>query len=127
MKTVTFRGIFANIYVGQAAYSGAPYSFKTKLEVKPGDEVVVDTQAGLAVVKVQFIDSVPSEKATRWAFGFVDREALEALKKADYERSLIVQQLRARLKARKEADAFAALRDEPEAAGLLERLAELDQ
>jgi hypothetical protein len=107
----TFKGVFANHYVGESMgqYGGNGYSFKTNLDVGADDEVVVECAAGLAVVKVLYLDDVPSPKATCWAFAKVDREALQELKDADAKRALITRKLDAKLKARKETGQYAEL------------------
>jgi hypothetical protein len=121
----TFKGVFANHYVGESMgqYGGNGYSFKTNLDVKADDEVLVECAAGLAVVKVLYMDDVPSPKATCWAFAMIDRDALQGLKDADAKRALLTRKLDAKLKARKETGRYAELaKEDPEAARLLEEL-----
>jgi hypothetical protein len=114
--------------------SGKEYSFKTLLEVKVGEKVVVECATGFQVCTVTSVRDGSSPNATAWAFQRVDQGHLAFLKgREESMRGMsnrareIRKDLEARLKAREAADRYAQLtRDDKVARDLYVELQSLE-
>ena len=107
------------------SYQSKPYSYKTVLDVKIGDLVIIQVYNTYAVGKVTKVSSIPNKTATKWAIQKVDVELGESLLKKAEERAEIVAALDLKLKAKAETSKYDVLADDPEAAELLKKLREL--
>lgn len=123
----TFKGFFVNA-IARDMIGPKDYSFKTNMDVKQDDVLVVDSAAGLAVVKVMSVDEVPDKKASKWAFQMVDVAALQEILNREARREVITAKLEEKLRARKEVDRYAHLAEtDPEAAEFLKELQDMDK
>lgn len=56
-------------------YTGTSYSYHTDIDLKAGDEVIVETNDGFQVVMVT--GTLPCEKATAWVVQKIDKDDWE--------------------------------------------------
>jgi len=117
--------------VFQGNYYEKEYSYKTDLDLKAGDKVVVDTpNNGLQIVtvtKVRGLTASQLSKASKWVIQCIDMAAYEErMRKAE-----IAQEIRNKLRQRKDAVEEALIyqrlaKDDPEINKLLQELSEVD-
>jgi hypothetical protein len=103
------------------------YDYKTDLDLKVGDKVVVDTQFGLSIATVHMSTSTKLDKATKFVVTKIDldehEERVEKAKKAEEVREL----MEARLKEIEEIKKYEELaKDDPKMAELVKQLKELE-
>ena len=107
------------------SFRSKPYSYKTVLDVKVGDLVIVQVYDVYGVGEVTKVSSIPNKTATKWAIQKVDVELGEKLLRKAQEREEIIAALDAKLKARSQTAKYDVLSDDPEAADLIKKLNEL--
>lgn len=107
-----------------STYAGTQYHYLTDLDLKVGDEVIVDSPSqGLVVVQIASLLGAIEGKATKWVIQKVDTETHKRREEAERQRKVIETKLRAIQKTFDETKKWEYLAEQsPEAAALLREL-----
>lgn len=109
---------------GLSACGSKNYHYKTNLNLKKDDLVVVETQHGYGVAEVskeEITDPNQVQLATRWIIGVLDLRELEAIKLREAKMKELKEKMEQRRRKLEEISIYRALASEdPEIATLLQ-------